>query len=244
MNKSLAELIYISRKVGGNSSLTQGWSGNTSVKTPDSKFMFVKASGTALKDMTAKRGWCKINLQKVRKIIKDKKPGKLSGQKREIEIARRLLAACEGNKNCPPSTGSGQVPSIETNLHAFLDKYVIHLHPIMVCAFLITKNGKAELEKLFSGEKPATLRVPYAKPGYALAKKILKLTIEYRKKYGRGPQILFLEKHGLFVSAKTVKEALKLVEKTIKKCEMKIKDTPPCRRLNRDKIIAMCRGEG
>ncbi|MGA2915996.1 MAG: class II aldolase/adducin family protein [Sedimentisphaerales bacterium] len=232
MNKSLAELIYISRKVGKDHCLTQGSSGNTSVKTQNGKFMFVKTSGTALKDMNTKRGWCKVSLQKVRKIG-DKKIAKLSPKKREIEIAERLIAACEDKKN---------QPSIESNLHAFLDKYVIHLHPIMVCAFLITKNGKAELKKLFARERPAPLWVPYANPGYALAKKIAKLTIGYRKKYRRLPQILFLEKHGLFVSAASAKEALKLVGKVIKRCETKIKDSSPRRRLlNYDKIIALCR---
>lgn len=230
MDKALAELIRISKFVGKDADWTQGGSGNTSVKTAGGKFMFIKASGTALKDMTAKKGWCKINLQAIREID-DKKLNKLPSKKREIEIANRLLAACGDKKNRP---------SIETNLHAFLGKYVIHLHPIMVCAFLITKKGKAELEKLFADAKPASLWVSYAKPGYSLAKKIGKLTIRYRKRYGRGPQILFLEKHGLFVSAASTKEALKLVEQVINRCESKINASPLRRRLNREKIIALC----
>ncbi|MCX5632115.1 MAG: class II aldolase/adducin family protein [Phycisphaerae bacterium] len=226
----LAELIYISRRVGRDPDLTCGASGNTSVKTPDGKYMFIKASGTELKNMSAKKGWCKINLQKVREIVKDKKLSRLSPKKRGLEISRRLTAACQGNIK----------PSIESNLHAFLDKYVIHLHPIMVCAFLITKNGKAELEKLFADMKPAPLWVSYAKPGYELAKKVGKLTIQYQKRYGRRPKILFLEKHGLFVCAASAKEALKLVEKVINRCESKINASPLRRRLNREKIIALC----
>jgi len=231
MDKALFKLIRISNFVGKDPDLTCGASGNTSVKTPDGKYMFIKASGTALKDMNAKKGWCKINLQKVREIIGDKKLNKLPWKKREIEIAGRLTAACEDKKNRP---------SIESNLHAFLDKYVIHLHPIMVCAFLITKNGKAELEKLFADVKPAPLWVGYAKPGYPLAKKVGKLTIQYRKRYGRGPKILFLEKHGLFVCAASAKEAIKLVEQVINRCESKINASPLRRRLNREKIIAIC----
>ncbi|MGB8226555.1 MAG: class II aldolase/adducin family protein, partial [Sedimentisphaerales bacterium] len=137
--------------------------------------------------------------------------------------------------------------SIETNLHAFLDKYVIHLHPIMVCAFLIAKNGKAELGKLFADMKPAPLWVGYAKPGYPLAKKISKLTIQYRKRYRQRPKILFLERHGLFVCAATAKEAIKLVEQVIKRCESKINASPrpstllrTGRRLTKEKIIAIC----
>ena len=234
MDPVLAELIRISKFVGKDADWTQGGSGNTSVKTDDREFMFIKASGTALKDMSAKNGWRKMNLQKARAIIGDKKLNKLPWKKREIEIAKRLIGCCEDKRkgNCRPS--------VEANLHVFLDKYVIHLHPIMVCAFLITKKGKAELEKLFADAKSAPLWVSYAKPGYCLAKKIGKLTIRYRKRYGRGPQILFLEKHGLFVSAASAKEALKLVEQVINRCESKINASPLRRRLNREKIIALC----
>ena len=161
-----------------------------------------------------------MNLQKARRITGDKKN------------AERLNACCEDN------TKENRPPSIEANLHIFLDRYVIHLHPISVCAFLISKNGKAELEKLFADVKPAPLWVSYAKPGYCLAKKIGRLTTRYRKRYGHKPQILFLEKHGLFVSAASAKEALKLVEQVISRCETKINASR--RRLNREKIIAIC----
>jgi rhamnose utilization protein RhaD (predicted bifunctional aldolase and dehydrogenase) len=227
MVKSLAELIYISRKVGKDPGWTQGGSGNTSVKTDDGRFMFIKASGTALKDMNAKKGWCKINLRAIREIG-DKKLNKLPWKKREIEIANRLLAACGDKKNRP---------SIETNLHAFLDKYVIHLHPIAVGAFISAKNGKSELRKLFASEEFPPMWVPYANPGYCLAKKISNLCGKYQKKHKRLPAILFLEKHGLFVSASTAKKALGLVRKVIKRCENKIKNVSPYRRqLNKSRL--------
>jgi rhamnose utilization protein RhaD (predicted bifunctional aldolase and dehydrogenase) len=211
MDKSLAELIYISRRVGRDPNLTCGASGNTSVKTADGKFMFVKASGTALSDMNAKKGWCKINLQAIREI-EDKKLEKLPSKKRDAAVVCRLLAACDKRNR----------PSIETNLHAFLDKCVIHLHPIAVGAFVHSKNGKAKLKKLFSKEKFPHLWVSYANPGFALAKKIASLSGKYQKKYGRLPQILFLEKHGLFVSASTSKQALKLIAKVISCCSRKL----------------------
>ena len=54
MDKALTDLIRISNVTGRDSSLVAGGGGNTSVKTDDGKFMFIKASGTALKDMDAK----------------------------------------------------------------------------------------------------------------------------------------------------------------------------------------------
>jgi rhamnose utilization protein RhaD (predicted bifunctional aldolase and dehydrogenase) len=238
MDKCLNELIKISRKVGRNPFLAQGASGNTSVKTDDGKFMFIKASGTALADMSKNKGWRRINLEKARGIIKDKKFAGMAGQKREAEIAKRLLACCQDNTkgNCRPS--------IEANLHVLLDKYVIHIHPIAVGAFLNAKNGKAELEKLLANEKFPPLWIPYANPGYSLAKKIINLTGKYQKKYRRLPEILFLEKHGLFVSAANSVDALQLVSKVIKKCWNKltcpsIKQTkkPNAKKIKKAKLI-------
>ena len=57
MDKALSELIKISNAVGRNAALVQGGGGNTSVKTADGKYMYIKASGTALKDMNGKHGW-------------------------------------------------------------------------------------------------------------------------------------------------------------------------------------------
>ena len=54
MDKALAELIELSTTVGKDASLVQAGGGNTSVKTEDGKYIYIKASGTALKDMNKK----------------------------------------------------------------------------------------------------------------------------------------------------------------------------------------------
>ena len=56
MNKTLANLIKISNTVGKDQTYVQGGGGNTSVKTDDDKYMYIKASGMALKDMNANKG--------------------------------------------------------------------------------------------------------------------------------------------------------------------------------------------
>ena len=63
MDNALSDLIRISNETGKDPALTQAAGGNTSVKTSDGKYMFIKASGTALKDMNAHRGW---QLRKIR----------------------------------------------------------------------------------------------------------------------------------------------------------------------------------
>jgi rhamnulokinase len=217
MDEALSQLIRISKKVGRDSTLVQGGGGNTSVKTADGKYMYIKASGTALKDMSEKASWRRMRLDSVLAIIKDKSIAKLPTHPREVEVVNRLLLACDDKV-----TGTAR-PSVEAHLHAFLDKCVIHLHPSSVGAFVNAKNGKAMLEKLFKTETLPPLWVPYTDPGSTLAKKIAKLVDNYQKRFGKKPEILFFHKHGLLISSGSPDAALRLVRRVINRCNSKLK---------------------
>ena len=217
MNKSLAELIRISNAAGKDPSFVQGGGGNTSIKTDDGKFMFIKASGTALKDMNPKKGWRRIELAPVFEMMQDRSLPKMPPNTREPEVVNRLLAACDDNVT------DGSRPSVEAHLHAFLGKCVIHLHPSSVGAYVNAKDGKAKLERLFKDMKKPFLWVPCADPGYMLAKTIIAMTTKYQEQYHAKPQVLFLEKHGLFISTSSPNSSLSLTRKVIKKCNEKLK---------------------
>jgi rhamnose utilization protein RhaD (predicted bifunctional aldolase and dehydrogenase) len=212
MDKALADLIKISNATGRDTALVQGGGGNTSVKTADGKYMYVKASGTALKDMSAARGWRRLKMDAVMKVVGDKELAGFDVATRETEVVNRLLLACDDKVK------TGARPSVESHLHALLDKCVIHLHPLVIGAFVSARNGKKEIEKLFTDEKYPPLWVPYADPGFLLAKKVSFLIDRYEADYGRKPSVMILQKHGLFVTAKTADAALALVKKTIKRC--------------------------
>ncbi|OHB56175.1 MAG: hypothetical protein A2Y12_12400 [Planctomycetes bacterium GWF2_42_9] len=220
MDKCLKELIEISNNVGSDLTLIQGGGGNTSVKTGDGKYMYIKASGTALKDMTQEKGWRKIDIERTISILDDKMLSTLDSDSREAEVVHRLNISCvDGLKN------AGR-PSVEAHLHAMLNKYVIHLHPNMVGAYVSAKNGLPMLQKLFANEKKHFLWIEYADPGLTLARKVSALISEYVDKYGTKPEILFLEKHGIFISTASYDAALKLVDKVKKICGRKLKQTP------------------
>ena len=225
MDRALADLIKISNATGKDPTLVMGGGGNTSVKTDDGKYMYIKASGTALKDMNDKKGWRRLRLGAVLSILEDKNIAHLEDQKRETEVVNRLLGACEDNVK-----GDAR-PSVESHLHALLDRCVIHLHPLVVSAYVNAKNGQAELEKLFADEALPPLWVSYADPGYMLAKKIARLVHQYTGQHGRKPRILFLAKHGVFVTANNANEALRLVRQVIKSCSSKLK-TPKSHRMS------------
>jgi len=217
MNKALAELIKISNAAGKDAAYVQGGGGNTSVKSDDGKYMYIKASGTALKDMNARNGWRRMGIDSVLAILEDANLPRYDVNTREVEVVNRLLLACDDNV-----TG-GARPSVEAPLHAFLEKCVIHLHPIAIGAYVNTKDGRAKLEKMFKNEKLPPLWVPYVDPGFCLARKIAQLVASYKKQHGKIPAILFLEKHGLFVSAKTANTTLRLVKRVIDTCNKSLK---------------------
>jgi len=216
MDKALAELIRISNIAGSDSALVQGGGGNTSAKTPDGKYMYIKASGTALKDMNARRGWRRQRIDKVLSVVQDKELAQQNDSKRETEVVRRLLEACDDNVTDVAR------PSVESHLHALMDTYVIHLHPMAVGAFVNARNGKQQLDNLFRQEKYPPLWVPYTDPGFQLARRIARLSEQYQKKHGCKPAIFFLAKHGLFVTAGSADMALRLVNRVIRLCTNKL----------------------
>ncbi|MBL7153873.1 MAG: class II aldolase, partial [Phycisphaerae bacterium] len=192
-------------------------------KTADGEYMYIKASGTALKDMSANVGWRRLRLETARSVVKDKAIAQMEPQKRELKVVNRLLEACDDNVKIEAR------PSVEAHLHAWLDKCVIHLHPSAAGAFVNAKNGWAKLQKLFKAEKLPPLWVPYTDPGYMLAKRIARLVDAYKKQFAQGPAILFLEKHGLFITAPTANAALRLVRRVIKLCNSKLKQPKKAR---------------
>jgi rhamnose utilization protein RhaD (predicted bifunctional aldolase and dehydrogenase) len=217
MDKALAELIRISNETGVDPTLVQGGGGNTSVKTADGNYMYIKASGTALKDMNQKQGWRRMRLEPVLAILKDKSLPKLDASTREPRVVNMLLDACDDNIKAIAR------PSVEAHLHACLNTCVIHLHPSAAGAYHNAKKGLAKLQRMFRNENPPMLWVPYTDPGYMLAKKIARLVNSFQDKYGKKPSILFLEKHGLFITSKTATGALRLVRSVMKRCNSTLK---------------------
>ena len=211
-DKSLSGLIEISNAVGKDKTLVQGGGGNTSIKTDDGKYMHIKASGTALRDMCLLKGWRRVKLSAVMSIFDDLKLAAMEIDERESEMVRRLLDACDDNVQ------SNVRPSVEAPLHAVLGKCVIHLHALAVLAYVCANKGREFIEKLFSSEKLPTLWVPYANPGYSLGLRVRELVLDYQKRYGQMPSIIFMEKHGVIISAEDEQKGLQLVKKVMDTC--------------------------
>lgn len=221
MEKALRELIQSSRTVGADPMLVQGGGGNTSVKTDDGRYMYVKASGTSLKSMDEKKGWRKVDLAKVRADLDDPSLARMAEHPREAEILKRLLSAC-----CDGKADGGR-PSVESHVHALLETHVVHVHAMLIGAYVNAKKGQAALMKRLSKRALPPLWIPYCNPGYGLAVKAHKAILSYKKKYGRAPEIVLQGKHGIFASAPTRARVLAVVREVVESCRLGLKWRAP-----------------
>jgi rhamnose utilization protein RhaD (predicted bifunctional aldolase and dehydrogenase) len=211
-NATLRQLVDISRALGRDPDLVQGGGGNTSAKTPEGEYMYIKASGAALKQMSLRQGWCKLALAPVAAILRDRAVGRLECFEREAVVAKRLAAGRIG----PAKPGTS--PSAESYFHAILGTYTIHLHPLVVGPYVCSKHGRAAVERLFESWREPILWVPYAPTGYMLGRKLTELARRHERVHQRPPKVIFLQKHGLIVSEDTAATALQTVHAVVDKC--------------------------
>jgi NAD(P)-dependent dehydrogenase (short-subunit alcohol dehydrogenase family)/rhamnose utilization protein RhaD (predicted bifunctional aldolase and dehydrogenase) len=191
MDREIQDLIEISRFYGNNKEFVIAGGGNTSYKNDN--FIWIKASGTSLATI-GENGFVKLSREKLR-IISTKKYS-LDSTAREAQVKADLYAAVEGDQ-------SGR-PSVETSLHEIIQyPYVVHTHATRVNGLLCGRDSQAKVKQLF-GE--SALYIEYTDPGYILFKKTHERISHYHDRHGSDPRIIFLENHGVFVSADSVNE--------------------------------------
>lgn len=191
--------VKISKYAGMREDLVQAGGGNSSCKLEGNK-MVIKASGFQLADVTDTSGYAIVDARKIRDAFL---------------YAENLdkMTEAESKKILEEAFVEGARPSIETFLHAISGKYTLHTHSIVVNALTCRKNWKDELTVLFK----EALYVPYATPGVELAKAFF----EAYKEYGidKTPEIVFLQNHGLVVSANTADDVIAKTEEVVKTIE-------------------------
>jgi NAD(P)-dependent dehydrogenase (short-subunit alcohol dehydrogenase family)/rhamnose utilization protein RhaD (predicted bifunctional aldolase and dehydrogenase) len=207
--ESLTQLIAISRAVGANPAYVQAGGGNTSVKSQDGRTMAIKASGTPLTAMSETAGWVEVDTARALSIFDRKDLATLEANAREAGVVQHLSAAVIG--------GSGR-PSVETALHAMLGRVVIHTHPVAANALNCGPGLKALGEITPAGELPP-LWVPYTDPGWRLAITVKSAAEAYEKKHHHAPVVLFMENHGLLVSAPEAQACVALHNEWVRRCE-------------------------
>lgn len=190
----LNNLIEISHAIGSNYAYVQGGGGNTSVKLNDGK-MAIKASGVQLKDMNLNNGIAMVNFNEVN--LYHQNPD--LDEDKYSEAIKEFALTLDGR------------PSIETGLHALLGKYVAHSHSVFFNVLLCSYEGKDLINENF----PESLWVDYHTPGKDLTAAIHKI-LEIRAS-NNFQGLIFLENHGVIVSAEDHKRCIQIHSESNKK---------------------------
>jgi len=192
MKQEIKELIEISRFYGSDKDSVIAGGGNTSFK--DDQTIWVKASGQPLSDLT-EEGLVALNRERLREISSKKYPDDPVARESQVkeDLYKSIVDPLQKRR-----------PSVETSLHEIIRyKFVVHLHPTLINGVLCSRNARNFTQNHF-GDK--VLFVPYTDPGYTLFKKVEDDILLYREKFKSDPQIIFLENHGVFVSADSTSE--------------------------------------
>ena len=181
--KAIDVLIDYSRKYGADAALVNAGGGNTSAK--DGDVMYVKCSGTALKD-AGPDSFARMDLAALRSILTRKYPD--TDREREAAFLADIMAArCPGEQN--------KRPSVETLLHAiFPQKYVLHLHPALVNGLTCSRGGQVLAREIFGED---VVWIPACRPGYILA---MLMNDRFRSSQ-KEINVVLLENHGVFFAA-------------------------------------------
>lgn len=191
-------LRRLSAQAGSDPLLVQAAGGNTSIK--DDGVMWIKASGTWLRDAEAKDIFVPLDLARLSAALAADDP------------------ACESctdfvRQDINPL---GLRPSIETSVHGLMpQKIVLHVHCVNTIALAIRSDGEALLGEKLKGFSWAF--VPYARPGLMLSRAI-------RSAWKPGVDVLILGNHGLAVAAASVPEAESLMNKVVAALAAPVRD--------------------
>jgi len=207
--------MQLSHEYGGNQDYVLLGGGNTSWK--DNDVMYVKASGYALHSI-AMEGFVQMDRSALDSIWEKSYPE--DHEARENEVLQDMMHA--------RVSGQRARPSVEALLHSFIPyAYVVHLHPAMVNGVTCGKKGKEAAARLFGDDM---VWVDSVNPGYFLAKVVRDQALDHQKRTGNFPEMIFLQNHGVFVSADTPSEIREIYQRlmdTLQKEVVRIPDLSP-----------------
>ncbi|MEZ4298461.1 MAG: bifunctional aldolase/short-chain dehydrogenase [Polyangiaceae bacterium] len=212
--EDLALRVYTSRLLGGDPRLVLHGGGNTSVKSTVTdltgetvEVLYVKGSGGNLATI-GPESFPAVRLDRLRKLCQlpaltdEQMVNELRGQ--SIDLTRPQ-------------------PSVETLLHALVPgKFVDHTHSDSLLALLDQPDGAARVRALYGD---SVLLVPYAMPGFALAK-VFAEAWQSRAAKGPLPELVVLEKHGIFTWGDTAKDSYERMIAAVSRAEEALSPAP------------------
>lgn len=197
--------VYSSRLLGQEENLVLHGGGNTSVKTKElnifgeeEEIIHIKGSGWDLATIE-EAGFAPVKLKALQQMA-------TLDHLTDVEMVKYQRMAMT-NPSAPN-------PSVEAILHAIIPyAFVDHTHADAVVTISNTPNGNERIQELYGDDM---LIVPYAMPGFVLAKEIYKLTrdLDWNKIKG-----MILLHHGVFTFHDDAKVSYENMIKTVTKAE-------------------------
>ena len=185
----LQQLRNLSARAGADPLLVQAAGGNTSLK--DNGIMWIKASGTWLKDAETRDIFVAVDHQAILTALAQNDPA-----------CESCTSFVRGNLNT-----TGLRPSIETTVHALMpQRVVVHVQCVNTIAWAIRADAEQRLAEKLRDFSWAF--IPYARPGLPLAGAIA-------SRLKPGTDVLVLGNHGLVVAADSVAAAATLLDRVV-----------------------------
>lgn len=207
----LNEYVRMSVTAGSRPDYVQGGGGNTSCKLDDRQ-MAIKASGFRLDQIRADQAYAVLDYQNLRDFYGRSDPAGFTDV--EQEGSARAKTATISIDGLPQLR-----PSVEVGFHSLLDAYVMHTHPVYANLVTCCAEGKAVAQQALAGLLAETGEsmafVPYINPGTQLTFAIDKARREEaaNSSSGRLPRIIFMQNHGLIITADDVDTCLRLQDR-------------------------------
>ncbi|MDI9471243.1 MAG: class II aldolase/adducin family protein [Bacillota bacterium] len=192
---ALAAFSRLSQTAGARSDYVQGGGGNTSVKL-DERLMAIKASGFRLSQITPERAYAVVDYAELRSFYRDSDPAALDDVEAAGSAAAR--AATQAVPGLEPLR-----PSVETGFHAILERFVLHSHAVWANLICTAANGPELAAAVMAEVGESFAFVPYINPGTALT-----FAIARARAAAANPRVIFLQNHGLIVTADDADTAL------------------------------------
>lgn len=211
----LGERIYASRLLGAEPALLLCGGGNTSVKSTVRDLfgelrpaLWVKGSGVDLAGVTA-AGFAPVDLAAACRLLALPALAD-SALLRELRLLRL-------DPDAP-------TPSCEALLHAFLPaRFIDHTHADSVLAVLDSRSGKRLAEEIWGADH---LIVPYAKPGFDLARRVHDLWLAAGDAAARWTGIVLLN-HGIFTFGATARESYERMLASVERARKRLPPAAP-----------------
>lgn len=190
MKPDIDELTGLAKYFGGNKDFTISDNGSVSLKESDK--LWITAEHLPLSDINNN------NILVVSREMLD-----------AISAKHHPADIFTGEEQLKNEILPGEIHTGELLLHHLINyKYVTHLNPAIINGLLCGRNAKKLISQLF-GDK--ILFISYSNPGYDLFLKLRADLNNYRTKYEKDPEIIFIENYGVIAGGANPEEIKKII---------------------------------